>query len=149
MSTPVFPAWRARLAAFRQQAHVLSAKPLPQLEKLFAFLLPPGLLAQTEEGPNSRERVYSVQTTFWAFLWQALNPKAPCREAVRQIQALHCLAGSEVHLNDDNSGFCQARRRLPLDTLQRARQAAADHGRETQVQAVARLATQSRGRHHL
>ena len=127
MSTPVFPAWRARLAAFRQQAHVLSAKPLPQLEKLFAFLLPPGLLAQTEEGPNSRERVYSVQTTFWAFLWQALNPKAPCREAVRQIQALYCLAGSEVHLKDDNSGFCQARRRLPLDTLQRARQAAADH----------------------
>jgi hypothetical protein len=127
MSTPFFPAWRARLAAFGRQARIASSKPLPHLEKLFGFLLPPGLLSQTEEGTNSRDRFYSVQTTFWAFLWQALNPKAPCREAVRQIQALHGLAGSDRHLKDNNSGFCQARARLPLDTLQRARKSAADH----------------------
>jgi hypothetical protein len=127
MATPFFPAWRARLAAFGQQARVLSSKPLPHLEKLFASLLPPGLLAQSEEGTHSRDRIYSLRTTFWAFLWQALNPSAPCREAVRQIQALHCLAGSDRPVDESTSAFCQARARLPLDILQRVRQSAADH----------------------
>lgn len=125
MHTPFFPHWRARLAAFRRRAHALRQKPLLHLEKLFAHLLPPGLLSSADEGPNSRDRLYSLRCTFWAFLWQALNPAASCREAVRQLQAL-CLAGGAT-TNDGTSGYCQARARLPLATLQRARQAAADH----------------------
>jgi hypothetical protein len=127
MDTPFFPDWRARLAAFgRRRAQELRQKPLPHLEKLFCRLLPPGLLSQADEGPNSRERLYSLRCTFWAFLWQVLNPGAPCREVVRQIQALFCLA-ADLALDAGTSAYCQARARLPLRVLSRARQAAAEH----------------------
>jgi hypothetical protein len=126
MDTPFFPHWRARLAAFGRRAHALRQKPVLHLEKLFAHLLPPGLLAQTEEGPNSRDRLYSLRRTFWAFLWQVLNPSAPCREVVRQLQALLCLADGAA-ADGGTSAYCQARARLPLALLQRARQAAAHH----------------------
>lgn len=126
MHTPFFPDWRARLAAFGHRAQRLRQKPLPHLERLFSQLLPPGLLSQAEEGPNSRDRLYSLRCTFWAFLWQVLNPGASCREAARQVQALFCLA-ADVAIDAGTSAYCQARARLPLPVLARARQAAADH----------------------
>jgi hypothetical protein len=126
MHTPFFPPWRARLAAFGRRAHSLRQKPLPHLEKLFATLLPPGLLSQADEGPNSRERIYTLSRTFWAFLWQVLNPGASCLEAVLQIRALFCMVCGEA-VDENTSAYCQARARLPLQTLQRARAAAADH----------------------
>jgi hypothetical protein len=127
MDTPFFPHWRARLAAFGQRAQSLRAQPLPHLEKLFSPILPAGLLAQAPSGDNSRERFYPLRCTFWAFLWQALNPGAPCREAARQIQALFCAAGQAGPVDPEGSAYCTARKRLPLDILQRARTAAADH----------------------
>ena len=98
---------------------------MPHIEKLFEHLLPPDLLSQADEGQNSRDRIYSLRCTFWGFLWQILNPGTSCREVVRHIQAIFGLAG-EPDVDEKNSGYCQARRRLPLATLQRARQAAAN-----------------------
>ena len=118
MQTPFFPPWRARLAALGQRVQHLRQHSLLHLEQLFGQLIPAGLLSQADEGPNSRERVYSIRRTFWGFLSQVLNPGCPCREVVRQIQALFCLH----HLgpvDEANGGYCQARGRLPLDTLQR------------------------------
>ena len=63
------------------------------MEKLFGSLFPAGLLSQADEGPNSRERVYSQHVTFWTFLWQSLNPGSSCRNAVRKVMAcLPCWA---------------------------------------------------------
>ena len=126
MDTPFFPHWRARLAAFGQRAHGLRQKPILHLEKIFAHLLPPALLSQAEAGLNSRDRLYPLRRTFWAFLWQVLNPGSPCREVVRQLQALFCLAGGPP-TDEGTSAYCQARARLPLATVQSVRQAAADH----------------------
>jgi len=129
MHTPFFPQWRARLAAFGRRALALQAQPLPHLEKLLSPLLPPGLLSQADEGSNSRDRLYSLRCTFWAFLWQLLNPGASCREVVRQVQALFCLVGGP-RVDEGTSAYCQARARLPLSTLERAREAAARHAQK-------------------
>lgn len=126
MHTPFFPHWRARLAALGRHTRSLHRKPLPHLEKIFSHLLPPGLLSQADEGPNSRERIYSLRCTFWAFLWQVLNAGTSCREAVRQIQALFQWAAS-LGVDENTGAYCQARSRLPLPVLARARQAAAEH----------------------
>jgi hypothetical protein len=91
---------------------------------LFAELIPSWLLAQAEEGANSRERVYSLRRTFWGFLYQALNPSSPCREIVRQIQALFSLH-NRGSVDEGTGAYCQARLRLPLDILQRIRHAVA------------------------
>lgn len=120
MHTPFFPAFRARLAPLGRHLAQLRQHSLCHLELLLAPFLPPGLLSQADEGPNSRDRVYSVRRTFFGFLYQVLKPDTACREIVRQIQALFALhaAGS---VDENSSAYCQARKRLPLDTLCRVR----------------------------
>lgn len=127
----------------RFKAQVAAAPP-PELERLFGSCFPAGLLSQTEEGPNSRERVFSVRVTFWTFLWQCLNPGSPCRDAVRKVMAWFAGLG-RPKVRPDDSPYCQARRRLDGRTLeraleasaqaaeQRARQAWRFHGREVLV----------------
>lgn len=127
MMTPFFPVWRNRLAPMGQRVQRLRQQSLCQLELLLAPWLPPGLLAQADEGPNSRARIYSLRRTFFGFLYQVLNPDCACREIVRQIQALFRLH-NQGPVDEGTSAYCQARQRLPLDTLARLRVAVAAAG---------------------
>src|ERR1051325_11943552 len=87
--TPYFPALRARLAALgRRQFHMLRQLHFPALLEHLRQWIPPELLASEEEGPNSRQRVFSLRLTFECFVWQMLKPKTACREVVRSGQAL-------------------------------------------------------------
>ena len=95
-----------------------------ELEKLFGPYFPAGLFSQADEGANSRQRVYTVQVCFWTFLWQVLNPGSSCRQAVRKVMAWFALLG-RPKVQEDDSPYCQARRRLDRRTLQRALQASA------------------------
>jgi hypothetical protein len=127
-----------------QQARQLLVREPQELEQLFGSCLPAGLLSQADEGPNSRERVYSRRITFWTFLWQALNPGSSCRSAVRKVMAWFALLDGPKVAKDD-SPYCQARQRLDRETLERALQASAQaaeqrapekwryHGREVIV----------------
>ena len=124
MHTPFFPALRGRLAPLGRRVHQLRQHSLAHLEQLFGPLLPPALLAQADEGPNSRDRVYSLRRTFFGFLYQVLKPESSCREIVRQIQALFALHHRR-RVDEGTAGYCQARRRLPLDSLTGLRAAVA------------------------
>jgi hypothetical protein len=124
MPTPFFPPWRQRLAAFGRRARQIRRQSLCHLERLLDPWLPPGLLAQEDDGPNSRERIFTKRRTFFGFLYQVLNPDCPCREIVRQIQALLALQTGK-RVGEDTGGYCTARKRLPLDTLARLRVALA------------------------
>ena len=126
MHTPFFPLWRARLAPMGQRVARLRQQSLLYLDRLFDPFLPPAFLAQADDGTNSRERVFSVRRTFFGFLYQVLNPKCPCREVVRQVQALFALH-QDGDVDEGTSAYCQARRRLAWDILPRLRCAAADH----------------------
>ena len=124
MPTPFFPLWRARLAPLGQRVARLRQQSLLCLDRLFDPFLPPALLAQADEGPNSRERVFTVRRTFFGFLYQVLNPDCPCRQVVRQIQALFALH-QDRPVDEGTGAYCQARKRLPWDILPRLRCAAA------------------------
>lgn len=128
----------------QEAARRAAAAPPHELEQLFGPLCPPGLLAQADDGPNSRQRVFSVRVTFWTFLWQMLNPASSCRSAVRKVMAWFAFLG-RPKVSEDDSPFCQARRRLETDRLeailrasaqaaeQRAPQQWRFHGREVIV----------------
>ncbi|HWQ91875.1 MAG TPA: IS4 family transposase [Clostridia bacterium] len=88
-------------------------------------------MAQADEGPNSREQIYSVRRTFFGFLYQVLNPDCPCREVVRQVQSLFALFSSR-RVSKDTGAYCVARTRLPLDTLARLRCAVAAHAEKAE-----------------
>lgn len=129
MRTPFFPAWRPRLAPMGRHLGQLRQQSLLQLDQLFGRFLPPAFLAQADEGPNSRQRVFSVRRTFFGFLYQVLKPDCACREVVRQIQALFALHGRGA-VDEATGGYCQARARLPWDILPCLRCAAAAHAQK-------------------
>jgi len=120
MHTPFFPAWRPRLAALGRRVQHLRQQSLLQLDQLTGPWLPPGLLSQADEGPNSRERIYTVRRTFFGFWFQVLKPDSSCREVVRQILAL-CALHTDDSSSPGTSAYCQARLRLPWDILPRLR----------------------------
>ena len=126
MTTPVFPCWRSRFAPIKQRVQQLRQQSLLQLDLLFSSFLPAWLLAQADEGANSRERIYSVRRTFFGFLYQVLNPGCPCAEVVLQIMALFALRSSR-RVSEQTGAYCTARGRFPLDTLARLRCAVAAH----------------------
>ena len=125
-NTPFFPSWRPRLAPMGQRVRQLRQQSLLHLDLLFGSLLPVWLLSQAEDGPNSREQIYSVRRTFFGFLYQVLNPDCACREVVRQVQSLFALLGPRK-VSQDTGAYCLARARLPLDLLARLRCAVAAH----------------------
>jgi hypothetical protein len=125
MHTPYFPALRHRLAALgRRTAHTVRQCTLAQLQEHLRDFLPAPLLSATDEGPNSRERIFSLRLTFECFVWQMLKPKTACREVVRQVQALFRLQGLGP-VDDSDSAYIQARQRLPKERLQQALRATA------------------------
>jgi len=119
MHTPLFPAFRSRLAALgRRTAEHLRQDTLQQLGQHLADLIPCHLLSSADEGPNSRTRLFTLRLTSECFLWQMLKPRTACREVVRQVQALACLQG-KGSVDENSSAYSQARQRLPQECLER------------------------------
>jgi len=117
-NTPFFPAFRARLASLgRGVARALPALrqcTLSQIETAVGRFVPAPAL---QPARSARECPFSLHRTFWCFIWQMLNENTSCREVVRQLQALLALQGGRP-LDAGNSGYCQARARLPLTLLE-------------------------------
>lgn len=118
LTTPFFPALRARLAAQgRRHFQTMRQLHLPALLEQLRQLIPPELLASEEEGANSRDRVFSLRLTFQCFVWQMLKPRTACREVVQAVQGLFCSLGlGRVH--EGTSAYIQARQRLPRQRLE-------------------------------
>jgi hypothetical protein len=91
-----------------------------ELYEVFGDLVPEKLLELEPKGANSRDRMLPPRVTFWAFVWQALNPQSSCREVTRKIEAWW------RWMQKDRSGegllsasaYCQARQRLEAETLE-------------------------------
>ncbi|MDB6066810.1 MAG: Transposase family protein, partial [Pedosphaera sp.] len=80
MDAPFFPAFRPQLAPCRSRAtRQVRQATLAQLEHYLQGVFPPHLLAQEEEGQNSRDRIFNLCLTVQCFLWQVLKPRTACR----------------------------------------------------------------------
>ncbi|MEI7837158.1 MAG: IS4 family transposase [Planctomycetota bacterium] len=96
-----------------------------ELECFFASVFPENLFAAAPSGPNSRERLFTLQRTFWLFLFQALTPKTSLREACHHLRSLLELSGpgeDEV----TSGGLSSARGRIPVDLFHQALRHSAD-----------------------
>jgi hypothetical protein len=126
--TPFFPAWHHCLAPLgsrtAQVFREVRSYTLSQLEERFDPWLPSGLFPKAPSQANSRDRIYTRNRTFWSMLWQGLNPKASCREVVRQLQALFELQGGPS-LSQEDGAYCRAKARLPLNEFPKALRASA------------------------
>jgi hypothetical protein len=127
--TPFFDPWRHRLAPMGartcQAVQRVRAYTLCQLENCFHQWLPESLFPKASQMANSRDRHYTRWRTFWCWLWHSLNAEAPCREVVRQLQALFGLEGG-AQISEEDGAYCRARDRLPLAQFPKALAATAN-----------------------
>jgi hypothetical protein len=120
MRTPYLPAFRSRLAALgRRSVRTLRQTTLAQFQEHLHQVLPYWVLSPEDDGPNSRQRVFSLRLTFECFVWQVLKPNTACREVVRQVQAALRLSG-RGQIDEGDSAYVQARQRLPKERLEKA-----------------------------
>lgn len=113
-ATPFLPGFPARSLHSVRTALRHSLAPL---QTLWGPLLDPLLnAAKKAKGPNSRERLWPLAQTFWTFLSQVFCPGSSCRESVRKAAAWLRVCSTRV-LSEDESAYCQARRRLPTKLL--------------------------------
>lgn len=117
LHTPFLPALRPVLAPMvgrtARVLRCLTSYTLCQLEERFGSCLPQSLFPKAFGKANSRHRLYTQRLTFWSMLWQGFNPRASCREVVRQLQALFELHG-RARLSPEDGAYCRAKARLPL-----------------------------------
>jgi hypothetical protein len=117
MCTPFLPALRATLAPMGSRTQCtlrrVRSYTLCQLERSLGQWIPGSLFPKAPEKQNSRDRNYTRWRTCWCMLWQALNPEAPGREVVRQLQALFGLENGP-RISENDGAYCRAKARLPL-----------------------------------
>jgi hypothetical protein len=103
--------------ALAERLERLRSSALSELSAVVGRFLRPGeLFGKPASGSGSRERIFSIQVTFWAFLHQVLTRNMSCRDAVRKVQAMRAERGLELP-SEKSDAYCQARKRLPIDTL--------------------------------
>lgn len=110
---------RSESDQIRQEIERLQRQSLSRLCELFGAWLPADLFKSAAKGPNSRDRTFSLNLTFWAFLSQVLDPGSACREVVRKVQVWYAQRGRPMP-GSGSGAYCQARSRLPLKKLQLA-----------------------------
>jgi len=69
---------------------------------------------------EDRDRLYTQERTFWAFLGQVLSPNGSCQEAVTKC-AVHLARKGKV-VSPDSGAYCRARARLPLEGIEAVHQ---------------------------
>ena len=85
----------------------------------FGFLVPEALLDPASRGANSRQRLFSLHVTFWAFLAQVLVPQSSCRDILRKVQAWWLLRDSKAKPGSSSTcAYTKARQRLKLSALE-------------------------------
>ena len=69
-----------------------------------------------KQGLKFRNRIFTPVITIWAFLSQILE-KGSCREATKRIQSFWVSKDPQAKKLSKNSGYCEARKRLPEKLL--------------------------------
>jgi len=111
-------------ARIKSITRVLKQATLIQIEERFNLALKPNPLQRPFQGDHSRRRIFSLERTFWGWVWQVLQSNTSCREVVRQVQTLFALH-TQKELDEGTSAYCQARAKVPLSMLEGALNASA------------------------
>lgn len=123
ISTPFFKAFGPLLFGRKPGSklrEIKQVKSLGELYEVFGDMVPEKLLGGAERGTNSRERSLPPRVTFWAFVWQVMQPESSCREVVRKVEAWWRWMQKDRFGKGvlSASAYCQARARLETETLQ-------------------------------
>lgn len=103
---------------FQEKLSKLRQSTLSELSIIFGDFVPIEQLAAKKKGNNSRVRVYSLNVTFWGFLFQILTPGTACREVVRKVQSF--CSEEELPLpSSSDAAYCKARAKIKDSDLKK------------------------------
>ncbi len=89
---------------------------ISQLAKCFTGFIPGQSLQPHQSGPQSRQRIFSKENTFWGFFSQVLNADGGCSEVVRKFHAFAASRNRSLP-SSSTSAYCQARSKLDESDL--------------------------------
>lgn len=89
----------------------LKKKSFIQLGECFGQFIPSDYLSPSKSGSHSRNRVFSKQNTFWAFLSQVLDAEGGCKEVVLKFQSFVAKSLGKA-VSCSTSAYCQARKNM-------------------------------------
>lgn len=101
----------------RRKIEALKTQQLWEFRQLFANWIPSHLLRPSNGQANSRNRIFSLELVFWAFLNQIFMQGTSCSETVKKIQSWMLFKRRKLP-SSSTSAYCQARKRLPVKLLQ-------------------------------
>lgn len=123
--TPMFPGFhlqtlrrkpRSGQQIMAEKLEQLKQKTFRQLGECFAKYIPSQSLCPEKSGVSSRQRLFSKENTFWAFISQVLDSDGGCQEVVRKLQAWMAMKSKKLP-SPSTGGYCKARKRLDISNL--------------------------------
>lgn len=102
---------RSSKQVIADQLAEIERKSFRQLSRCFRLFIPSRLLQPAKSGRNSRKRLFSKETTFWAFFSQTLCADGGCAEVMTKLRATAALKGVNVFIF--MGLYCKARIRFP------------------------------------
>lgn len=124
-TTPIFPGFhiqtlrrkpRSERQKFEEEIMLLRQKSFKQIGEFFEDFIPSAFLKPEQAGAMSRQRLFSKENTFWAFLSQVLDADGGCKEVIRKLQSYASIKGITVP-SSSTASYCAARKRLDERTL--------------------------------
>ena len=125
-TTPILPGLhlstlgRKRRSAQQQMTDEIERirqRSFKHLSHVFKHSVPAEVLKQSVEGSNSRTRIYSKETTFWAFMGQVLSEDGSCQEVVHKLKSYASLRGLPAP-SSATAAYCKSRQRLSEEELE-------------------------------
>jgi len=102
--------------SLRRQMEEVSGKELWEFRRLFGNLVDRKLLCESSHVKQFRNRIFSVEVVFWAFLNQIFLVNTSCASIVKKVQSW-MISRRRQPPSSNTSAYCQARGRLPLELL--------------------------------
>jgi hypothetical protein len=100
------------IGRFDAQARRLEKSPLCELPFMFSDFVD----LSNVSFAAFRDRIFTLSRTFWLFLYQVFSSEASCSEVVRKA-LVHLAVEEGAVASPNNSGYCQARQRLPQELV--------------------------------
>lgn len=95
----------------------LKQKTFSQLSECFGEFIPKHCLRPSKSGSLSRQRLFSKENTFWAFMSQVLDADGGCQEVVRKLQAFAAMRSNPLP-SSSTAAYCRARKKLDTHELE-------------------------------
>jgi hypothetical protein len=93
--TPLFPGWhlptlrkkpKTALQKIIENNKLIQRQSITHLNVLLSQYIPRNIFKNISQNAFTRQRIFSLENTFWEFFFQILNPDGGCQSVVNQLR---------------------------------------------------------------